>query len=63
MLVQMFGDIQHELTESARRDRRNGRRIRSTLKTIACGMMDGVLVNGVIITVIGIKALKSINKD
>lgn len=53
MLVQQFAKIQDTLTESADRDWDKGHYGKFAVKNFAYGVLEGVLINGIVITAFG----------
>ena len=58
-LVKQYADIQEDLSDSADEDFDNGHPIKAFGKAVLVGAIDGIFINGVIITTLSIIAIGS----
>lgn len=53
-IVKKIADVQEKLNNEADEDYDNGHRVKACLKAGAIGALDGVFINGVMLTALGI---------
>lgn len=53
-IVKKIADVQEKLNNEANEDYDNGHRVKAGLKAGAIGALDGVFINGVMLTALGI---------